>query len=142
MNQARKPLFERLKNDTGAGSLAALAPGGIHYGKAPQKATFPYVLFQKQTGVPSYTFDAAPATESQLWQVKAVALDTAAASGQEQAETIDARINALLNNHELALPGGHKCLNLRREIDLDYRVEREGGGYEYHVGALWRVETS
>lgn len=128
MNPVREALNDVLSADA---TLAGLAPGGVHYRKAPSDATFPLVIFAKQDGRPDWCFDGEP-LQWDLWLVKGV--------GQTaEAEDIAAQCAALLDNATLTITG-RDHLYLRREGDVDMEEVVKGERFD-HVGHIFRLVT-
>jgi len=126
----RTALYGLLSAD---GELTALlsSPGAIHHRVAPQGERFPYVVFHKARGAPVYQF--ADHHNEERWVVKGVSRGPSAS----EAEAIDARILAVLQDAALAIADGD-CLYARRELDVDYG-EDDGGETIHHVGAEYRL---
>lgn len=141
MNDLNTALYARMDGDTGTGGVRTLAPGGIHYGVAPQDKATPYVIFQKQAGTQEYTFGMR-AFDHLLYLVKAVAADSASEGGRKTAGTIAERIDALLTDGVLFVTG-KIVLAIRKMSDVDY-IDRDPatGKAFYHVGCLFRIEVA
>lgn len=135
----RRALYGRMAGDTTLnGLLAAPATGyskAIYHNQAPAGAQFPYVIFQKQSGVPTESFGDPDAMDTDVWLVKAVDRDTSA----DDAEAAAARIKALLNDAPLSI-SGYTLLYLRRQSDVEYPEVTDGQTYQ-HVGSLFRLVT-
>jgi hypothetical protein len=134
----RRALYGKMAGDTTLNNLLATPPQGssksIYYAVAPQGASFPYVLFDKSSGVPTYTMQTGTsAMENTIWLIKAVDQSTSA----DRAESIDARLTVLLTDATLSISGG-TLMYLRRESDVDYPEVTDGVNYR-HVGSLWRL---
>lgn len=124
----RVALYGLLSDDD---MLKGLAAGGLHHQRAPEGTTPPYVIFNKQSGVPVWSFG--DFFSNQLWQVKGICRGGDA----EGAEAIDARCAELLNDAPLDIDG-HETLYLRRESDVDYPQD-DAGETIFHVGGLYRL---
>lgn len=136
----RRAVYGKLSADTTLTNLlGAAAPGytkGIYYGTAPEGAQFPYVVFGKPSGIPTYAFGvggSAVAYNDDIWMVKAVDHNTTA----DRADTISARFETLLNDASLSI-SGETLLYLRRESDIDYPEIRDGETY-FHSGSNFRL---
>lgn len=140
----RRAIYGKLAGDsTLDGLLGDEAPGyahSIYYERAPAGASFPYVIFQVQASTPDYSYGAV-AYENDVWLIKGVAqeavkgTDTVAAA--DQAEAIQARLRALLQDAALSISGKTK-LYLRREQAVDYPETRDSVRYR-HSGDLFRL---
>lgn len=135
----RRALYGRLAGDTTLNGLLAAPPPGraksIYHNQAPAEAQFPYVLFQKQSGVPTEAMGDPSAMDTDVWLVKAVDHNTTA----DPAEAVAARIIALLNDATLSI-SGMALLYLRRQSDVEYPEVADGEMYQ-HVGANFRLVT-
>jgi hypothetical protein len=140
-NAIKRAVYGKLSGDTALTNIMAAAgsvpaPGftkAIYYQVAPESATFPYVLFNKQSGVPTEAFNDPSAYDTDLWLVKGVDRSTSA----DTAEAIGDRIQTLLNDGTLSISGG-ALLYLRRQSDVDYGEVSEGVQY-HHSGSLYRL---
>lgn len=136
----RRALYGRLAGDTTLNNALATPPTGyaksIFYQQAPANAAYPFVVFTKQSGVPSEAFADPSALETDVWLVKAVDQGTSA----DDAETIQARVTALLNDSTLSISGA-TLLYLRRQSDVEYSEISDGVAY-MHAGSLFRVITT
>lgn len=110
-------------------------PEAVYHRVAEQSAVTPFVILQKQSGIPRYSLGGGPNNfyEDELWTVKAVDIALTA----EIAEAIDVRLRALLHDAPLDVEGTD-TLWCRREQDVDYG-EIEEGTIVHHVGAMYRV---
>jgi hypothetical protein len=133
----RRGLYGKLAGDTTLNNLLGTPAAGytkaIYHNTAPSGATFPYVVFSKQSGVPTETMGNPDAFENDIWLVKAVDKDTSA----DDAEAIQARVKALLNDATLSI-SGVTLTYLRRQSDVEYEELTDGVRYQ-HVGALFRL---
>lgn len=133
----RRSIYGKLAGDTTLNNLLGSPPSGwskaIFYQVAPEGAHFPYVVFNKQSGVPTEAFGDPSALENDVWLVKAVDRDSSA----DDAEAAAARITALLNDAALSISGA-TLLYLRRQSDVDYSEVSDGVAYR-HAGSLYRL---
>ncbi len=128
-------LNSRLTADLGtAGTLGTLGITGVYRMQAPQGSVEPYVVFQEQAGVDSYTFNARDA-RSLVYLVKAVDVGPSGLRAAQAAE----RIDTLLTDKPLTITGWTN-LRLRRESDVEYSEIDNGKTYQ-HIGALFRVDV-
>jgi hypothetical protein len=136
----RRALYGRLASDTTLNNSLATPPNGysksIYYQQAPATASYPFVVFQKQSGVPSESFGDPSALENDIWLVKAVDRATTA----DTAETIQARIATLLNDASLSISGATLSY-LRRQSDVEYPEISDGVSY-VHAGSMYRLVTA
>ena len=135
----RRALYGRLAGDVTLRNLLATPPSGygqnIYYQDAPNSATYPLVIFQKQAGTPTETFSDPDALDTGLWLVKGI--DHSASA--DTVEAIQSRVTALLNDAPLSISGA-ALLYLRRQSDIDYPEDLDGETYK-HAGALFRLVT-
>lgn len=133
-------LYAVLSTDVGTamgtvtGSLANLGASGVYRIYAPQAATLPFVLFNEQSGVDSWTF-ADRERKSLLYQVQAIG----AGHSGSAVSAMNNRLDALLNDKPLSLTGW-TCKRIRRESDIEYGEEANGVIY-HHVGGLFRIDV-
>jgi hypothetical protein len=129
-------LNSRLAADLGtANTLGTLGITGVYRMQAPQGSVEPYVVFQEQAGVDSYTFNARDA-RSLVYLVKVVDVGPSALRAAQAAE----RIDTLLTDKALSLSGFNN-LRIRRESDVEY-TENDNGKIYQHYGALFRVDVA
>jgi hypothetical protein len=142
----RRALYGKMAGDTTLNNLLATPPAGhaksIFHEIAPDKASYPFVIFQKQAGTPTYTFQAGTAAyESDVWLIKAIDgpnLDeTIERKTGDVVEGIKARLTTLLTDATLSISGG-TLMYLRRESDVSYPEVSDGETYR-HRGSLWRL---
>ena len=135
----RRALYGTMAGDTTLnGMLGPAAPGyahGIYYQSAPDTASYPFVIFNKQSGVPTEAFHDPTAMDTEIWLIKAVDHDSSA----NDVEAIAERVRALLNDGTLSIAGADQ-LYLRRQSDVDYQELAAGETY-VHSGSLYRLVT-
>ena len=133
----RRAVYGKLAGDTTLNNLLGTPATGysksIYHNTAPAGASFPYVLFNKQSGVPTEAFTDPSAYETDVWLVKAVDRNTSA----DTAEAAAARVQALLNDASLSISGS-TLMYLRRQSDVEFEEEAQGVRYQ-HVGSLYRL---
>lgn len=136
----RRALYGRLAGDMTLNNLLGTPASGytkaIYHGQAPDNAHFPFVVFSKSSGVPTEAFGAPSVMENNVWLVKAVDQSTSA----DVAESIQDRLNTLLNDATLSISGG-TLLYLRRQSDVEYPEVSDGVTFA-HAGALYRLVYS
>ena len=135
----RRSLYGKLSGDTTLNALLATPAAGyskaIYFHQAPAGAQFPYVLFQKMSGIPTETFGDPEFMEGDTWMVKGVDRSPSA----DKVESIADRVNTLLQDASLSI-SGTSLLYLRRQSDIEYPEVDEGVLY-HHCGAIFRVVT-
>lgn len=133
----RRAIYGRMAGDSTLNALLGAPATGynkaIYHNQAPAGAAWPFVVFFKSSGVPTYTMKTGAAFKSDVWTVKAVDRSTSA----DQAETIDSRLDALLTDGVISISGATQ-MYLRRESDVEYPETAEGVAYQ-HVGGLYRL---
>lgn len=133
----RRALYGRMSGDTTLNNLLGTPASGftkaIYFQEAPENAPFPFVIFSKQSGVPTEAFADPSAYDTDIWLVKGVDRNTTA----DNAEAIAARLTVLLNDGTLSISGG-TLLYLRRQSDVDYAEITDGITYK-HSGSLYRL---
>lgn len=134
-------LYAALTADVGTamgtvtGSLNNLGATAVYRGVAPQTATLPYIVFNEQSGMSEWTFNART-HRTTLYQVKAVGQGHSASNVSAMSD----RLDTLLNDKPLTL-SGWTCQRIRRESDIEYTEESEGVLYQ-HVGGLYRIDIA
>lgn len=136
----RRAIYGKLAGDSTLNNLLGAPYSGyskaIYHQQAPStNAAFPFVVFEKQSGLPTEAFGDPSALETDVWLVKAIDHGTTA----DIAEAAAARIASLLNDAQLTISGS-TLLYLRRQSDVEYLEVTDGEPYK-HVGALFRVVT-
>jgi hypothetical protein len=136
----RRALYGRLSGDTILTNLLGTAASGytkaIYHAQAPQDATYPLIIINKQSGVPMDTFGEPGALNTDVWLIKAVDQSPSA----NNAEAISARLQVLLNDATLSISGA-LLVYLRRESDVEYVESVESLTY-CHCGSLYRLVTT
>ena len=134
----RRALYGVLAGDSTLHNLLSTPPNGyahsIFYGYAPDAAHYPFVVFNKQAGVPTYANVSKPAYESDVWMVKAVDRNSTA----DPAEAVATRVDTLLQDANLSIAGGDTVMWLRRQSDVSYHETADGVTY-VHSGGLYRL---
>ncbi len=143
----RRALYGKMSGDTTLNNLLATPPAGwnksIWYNHAPDEAKYPFVLFNKQAGTPTYANAAKPAYETDIWLIEAVdgpdpGDATQTNTTADIAEAVSSRLNALLTDGSLSIAGGDAVMWLRRESDTDRQEITDGKTYVYS-GSLYRL---
>jgi hypothetical protein len=134
---SRRAVYGKLAGDTTLNNLLGTPAAGyskaIYHNQAPAGATFPYVVFTKQSGVPTEAFGDPSAMDTEVWLVKAVDR----AQSADTAEAASARVTVLLNDSTLSISGATH-LYLRRQSDVEFSEVTNGVTYQ-HVGSLYRL---
>jgi hypothetical protein len=101
----RRALYGKLSGDTTLTNLLGTPATGfsksIYHAQAPAGAGFPFVILNKQSGVPTETFTDPSGFEDDIWLVKGIDRGTTA----DTAEAIAARVKTLLNDATLTISG-------------------------------------
>jgi hypothetical protein len=136
----RRAIYGKLAGDTTLNALLGTpATGyskGIYHQEAPDGATYPFIVFQKQSGTPTEAMGTPSALENDIWLVKCIDRGSSA----DVAESVQARIQVLLNDASLSISGS-TLLYLRRQSDVEYPEVDNGVRYS-HAGALYRLVTT
>ena len=138
-------LMAVLQGDTGAGSLAVLAPGGVFSNIAPQGAADRGVFVIVQLQAHEDVYGNGPAGDEIAYQVgtflvKAVARDSNGAGAVAAAAGVAAaRIHTLLQGAALTISGFH-WMDTKRVSRVSY-TEQDGPVYWKHEGGLYVVEA-
>lgn len=136
MNPVRSAIHSALSGSTAITSRLA-SSSSIYHALAPSGADYPYVIFHKQSGSPTYAFGA-EAMRAEVWLVKCVDRHPANTQASSSvAEDVQAAIDAALSLQNLSAPGV-SVLDVRRVSDVDY-LESQGDVQYRHHGGLFRV---
>lgn len=132
----RRSLYGKMSGDSTLTAMLGTPASGyaksIYYEQAPQGAQFPYIIFTKQSGTPSYALSART-YDNEMWLIKAVDRSDSA----DAADNISSRLDALLTDGTISISGRSE-LYLRRESDVDYSEVIDGQTYR-HAGSLFRL---
>jgi hypothetical protein len=133
----RAAIYQRLSTDSELRQLLGQADGIYHH-VAPATARSPYIVFQKQTGNPSWTFGIhrGDHLQQERWLIKAVCSGRSASPAEKAAD----RADELLHDAPLVLDDA-TVLFCRRVSDVDY-PETSGPDLFHHVGAIYRIDTA
>jgi hypothetical protein len=115
----REALFALLDGDAELAGLLS-EPHAIFHLRAPASAEFPYAIFHKQSGLPIRAMGGG-GFKNQLWLVKGLCRG----GDQEEAEAIDERCEALLDNATFDI-AGFELLSMERETDVPYPEDDSG----------------
>lgn len=136
----RRAIYGALAGDTTLNNLLGTPATGytksIYYQEAPAGAHFPFVIFNKMSGVPTEAFGDPDALENDVWLVKGIDRATTA----DTAEAIQSRVKTLLNDASLSISGA-TLLYLRRQSDVEYPETADGVMYK-HAGSTFRLVTT
>lgn len=133
-------LMSALQGDTGSGSLAVLAPGGVFSNVAPQGAADRGVFVIVQLQAHEDVYGNGPSGDDIAYQVatflvKAVARDSDGAAVVAAA----ARLHTVLQGQPLTITGYH-WMDTKRVGRVSY-TEQDGPVYWKHEGGLYVVEA-
>lgn len=133
----RRAIYGKLSGDTTLNNLLGTPASGytksIYHQEAPSTANYPFVIINKQSGVPTEAFGDPSALDEDIWLVKGIDRNTSA----DVAEAIQARCIALLNDSNISISGS-TTLYLRRQSDVEYAEIDDGERYQ-HAGSLFRL---
>lgn len=130
----RQAIYEKL-NVSAVTSKLAGGSAGLFHAAADQGAPFPFLVFNKQTGIPIRTLKGAQLNNT-LWAVKAV-VQTDVPGSPSAAEEIAKLADDELDGQSLNISGGtHRFL--MREGDIDF-AEIDGDTAYHHHGHLYRL---
>jgi hypothetical protein len=132
VNGLRAAVFSALNGDPTLNELLATTTS-IYHRRAPLDATFPFIIFNKQSGVPIWAFEDPPIA-NEVWLFKGI--DRALSSSR--AEDIDKAINNVLTDPVMSLSDG-TLLYMRRDSDVDYEEGTDPDTLIHHVGGLYRT---
>lgn len=139
----RRAIYGKLAGDTTLtnllGSPSPRYTKAIYYQLAPDDAPasdsgFPYIIFNEQSGTPSYGMASTTVMDNEIWLIKAVGRGDDA----DPADNVADRLNVLVTDGTLSIAGKTQ-LYLRRESDLPSYSETVDGQRYIHAGALFRL---
>lgn len=121
---------------TGSTALTGLLAGtaSVYYMQAPQGAALPYVIVNRQAGVPKRTLGGGRAWDEGVYLVKAVTDEPSALKANRIAQQVD----TLLDRQDLTI-AGTASLMCHRETDVSYPENTQDGRRLNHVGATYRI---
>lgn len=128
-----------LSGDSTLVSLIANS-SAIYYQGPPKRAVMPCVVYQKQSGMPTWAFQGSP-YKTEVWLVKAIVKVQGPSHFAEltSAQAIDDRINQLLGDSDLSVPGSTLLGKVRRESDVSPYWEVDGPDKYQHIGGTYRI---
>lgn len=108
----------------------------VYRSEAPPSASPPFVVFQRQSGLPLYVLGG-------RWGIDATYIVKAITEGHSTiaADAIDVEIEAALGDATFTLSGGG-VLYCRRVEDVDYPEQAPGGVRFNHRGGVYRIWTT
>jgi hypothetical protein len=126
-------LEEALFTTLNDASIAAAGASGVHNRIAPQGSPLPYVIVGWQGGGDE---NSSPRrARNTLYSVQALA------ETLDDAEAIDAALDALLHMHTLAVTGWDNFW-MAREGDIAYQEVDPTGRPIFHAGGIYRIRLS
>jgi hypothetical protein len=132
MNGFRAAMWAALNGDASLTRLLATT-SSIYHRRAPLAAGFPFILFAKQSGAPSWSFKGPP-LDSEVWIVQGIDRAPSAAT----AEDISTQIDTVLTDPNLTLSDG-TLMYCRRQSDVDFEEGSDPDALIHHVGGLYQV---
>lgn len=132
MDGFRAAVFAKLNGDLTLTAMLATTTS-IYHRRAPLNSAFPFIIFNKQSGIPIWAFGGNPIA-NQTWLFKGIDR----ANSSSKAEDIDKQIGVVLTDPVMTLTDG-TLLYLRRESDVDYEEGTDPDFQIHHVGGLYRT---
>lgn len=127
----RRGLWAKMAADS---TLTGLLGGtAIYHAQAPENVSYPFVVFNKQSGVPIYAFSSTAAFENEIWTIKAVDCNTTS----DRVDAIATELDALLTDGTITVTGATLAY-LRRDSDVELTETSNGETYQ-HAGAQFRL---
>lgn len=121
--------------------VTSLATGGIHHLIAPETASKPYVIFNRQSSSDVVrAFQNNLIAENDLWTIMAIADEDCSATKEPQQlnqDILNAAETAIGNS--LSLSGGSETWNVERVADIPEFIEVVNDRVVYHNGFLLRI---
>ncbi len=134
MNLAGSAIFVQLTGGTALTNLLHDGTAGVFEYLASDDAGLPYVIFQEQ----SATWDCSMGEQARLVSVVYLVKAVSGSAWPQEADAIDAQIDARLHDASLSA-AGYGLLRCVRESDIKYQ-EADGSQVFNHAGGLYRVE--
>lgn len=135
MKELETRLFAILDNDPGPTGLDSLAVGGIHRRRIPEGVTLPAIVFSKEANA-----ERRHTLRNEVMR-RFVYLIRAVDEGLDEAKAADmlARVDALLENIDLAVPGWQTGF-CRRIGDFELTENDTSGHVWQHLGGRYRID--
>jgi hypothetical protein len=140
--RVRKALYAKL-NVSGVLSSGSGLATAVYNAKAPESATFPYLIFQEQAASPvAYNFGQGIADETSFWVIQGFAdkNSSSSKSPQEVAETIAQNALTAIGT-TMTLTGGGTVTWIGRVNDTPPIESQQADRYVYQRGFLLRVSV-
>ena len=140
--RVRKALFAKL-NVSGVLSSGTGLATAVYNSKAPESASFPYLVFQEQAAAPvGYNFSQTIADETLYYVIQGFADKNSSTtkSPQEVAETIAQNAETAIGT-TMTLTGGGTVTWIGRENNIPPIESQQGDRYVYQRGFLLRVSV-
>jgi hypothetical protein len=134
LSRAEKWLYQALTADA---ALAAVVAGRVYAYQAPEKPTFPFVLFSFQAGADKQGVGTSRVMTRPIYQVKAVGRDEVSDALQTAADRIDEVVGKAVRQ---AVDGF--IFTARRVSPVAYaEPDKNSGRLFHHRGGLYRIEA-
>lgn len=141
MSQLSEKVRTALFSAMNVSGVTSLATGGVHHLMAPEKTSFPYVVFNRQSaGDVVRAFCQSPIAENDLWLIKAIADEDSSTTKEPQQlnqDILDAVETAI--GTTLSLSGGSETWLVERVSDIPEYIEYRSDRAIYYNGFLLRV---
>ena len=146
MNELAIALVAFMTADTGAGGLSASdgATGGFHRIKAPEGSTYPRIVFQPLTALPSYV-TVGDAYKKNFIQFRAHAKDpvNGGESGPSIASRLSKRVQTLFTDADFSITGQELVYcRPERELASDTTQDQANGEDVYSEGCVIEIWTA
>jgi len=135
--KVRVALFSKMN----VSGVTSLATGGVHHQLAPETASMPYVVFNRQAAdLVVRAFKQTLIAESDIWLIKAISDENSSTTKEPQQlnEDILNAVETAIGN-SLTLSGGSEVWSVERVQDIPEFIEIRGDRAIYYNGFLLRV---
>lgn len=128
-------MVSTIQNDS---AMNALGYTKVYAYKAPEDATYPYIILEKQTGAHNYNLGIEAFTRHWI-TVKSINFGTDGGDNGRQAQD---RIKVLFNNQVPTITSGGYTMLVRANTDFEF-VEAEAGNFQfYYIGTVYVVHLA
>ena len=116
--------------------VTTLATGGVFADEAPLTTTYPFLIIEKASNVPAYTFGFTEIMQEMFWHVKAYTEKGTTSAQRLGSSIIEAALTAI--GQDLTLSAG-TCLGVMYESDLPVLKEILSDRNIYMTGVRLRI---
>lgn len=141
MSQLSEKVRVALYGKMNVTNVTTLATGGIHHLIAPENATRPLIVFNRQSANDTVrAFCQSLIAENDIWLIKAVSDEDSSTTKEPQQLNADilAAVETAIGN-SLTLTGGSEVWSIERVSDIPEYIDYQSDRAVYYSGFLLRV---